>query len=386
MVSKALVVGAYQRKAEEIARQGIDLTVLVPPQWRDRRGQQRAERQHTTGYELRIVPVRFNGSFHWHYYPTLGQVLDEVQPDLLHMDEEPYNVATWLGLKAARRRGIAATFFTWQNLHRSYPPPFRWFEQDNYGMAPIAIAGNRSAAEVLRRKGYSGTIQTFPQFGVDPAIYQPAPPQSIPQATTNQPTGVIVSHTMPRPLQIGYAGGLLPEKGVDLLIRACAGLQGEWHLHIAGSGSEEGELRRLATAMECAGRATFHGRMGGGQMPDFYRTLDVLVLPSRTTPTWKEQFGRVLIEAMASEVTVVGSTSGEIPHVIGLAGLVFQEDRVESLRLALQQLINSPAERQRLAAAGRQRVLEQYTMAHIARETVRVYEQMLDASDLSTRD
>lgn len=391
MVSKALVVGAYQRKAEEIARLGIDLTVLIPPKWHDRRGQQHAERQHTEGYQLQIVPVRFNGSFHWHYYPTLSHVLDAVQPDILHMDEEPYNLATWMGLQAARRRGIPATFFTWQNLYRAYPPPFRWFEQANYRIAPIAIAGNRSAADVLRRKGYRGDVQIFPQFGVDPTIYHPAAPKRIPPNTPTQhstttntsaaataaPIIATGTHSPPRPMQIGYAGGLLPEKGVDLLVRACAELRGEWQLHLVGGGSETADLRKLATAMECAAQVTFHGRIESGQMPAFYRTLDVLVLPSRTTPSWKEQFGRVLIEAMASGVTVVGSSSGEIPHVLGLSGLIFPENSVEGLRVALQQLLNSPAERQRLAASGRQRVLDHYTMQHIARETVDVYTKLV---------
>ena len=49
MVSKALVVGAYQRKAEELARLGVELTVLIPPAWGDRRGRQAAERLYTDG-------------------------------------------------------------------------------------------------------------------------------------------------------------------------------------------------------------------------------------------------------------------------------------------------------------------------------------------------
>ncbi|MCB0186633.1 MAG: glycosyl transferase family 1, partial [Caldilineaceae bacterium] len=75
MVSKALVVGAYQRKAEVLARlgagRGLELTVLIPPAWRDRRGTQMAELRHTDGYTLRVIPLRFNGNFHLHYYPTL---------------------------------------------------------------------------------------------------------------------------------------------------------------------------------------------------------------------------------------------------------------------------------------------------------------------------
>ncbi len=115
-------------------------------------------------------------------------------------------------------------------------------------------------------------------------------------------------------------------------------------------------------------------------MPDFYRRLDVLALPSRTTPTWKEQFGRVLIEAMACGVPVVGSDSGEIPHVIGDAGLIFAEDDVAALRTHLQRLADDAVQRLHLGEMGRERVLARYTMARIAQETVAVYEQVAEAT------
>src|SRR5262245_46997474 len=117
MVSKALVVGAYQRKAEEIARLGVELTVLVPPAWGARRGRQSAAPVHVEGYRFEVIPLRLGGNFHLHYYPTLAQRLAELRPDLLHVDEEPYNLATYLGLAAAARQGIPALFFTWQNLY-----------------------------------------------------------------------------------------------------------------------------------------------------------------------------------------------------------------------------------------------------------------------------
>ena len=175
------------------------------------------------------------------------------------------------------------------------------------------------------------------------------------------------------PLSIGYAGGLVPEKGVDLILRACAGLAGDWRLTLAGAGEARAELERLAAALHSADHIRFAGRIGSGAMPQFYHELDVLVLPSRTRPNWKEQFGRVLVEAMACGVAVVGSDCGEIPQVIGDAGLVFAEENVVALREALQCLLDSPEERQRLAAAGRQRVLDHFTMQQIAEQTVAVY-------------
>jgi glycosyltransferase involved in cell wall biosynthesis len=111
-------------------------------------------------------------------------------------------------------------------------------------------------------------------------------------------------------------------------------------------------------------------------MPAFYRQLDVLVLPSRTRPHWEEQFGRVLIEAMACGTAVVGSTCGEIPHVMGDAGLIFPENDPHALAAQLTRLMRDEALRADLARRSRERVLAHYTQAQVAQETYEVYRQM----------
>ncbi|MEZ4580844.1 MAG: glycosyltransferase [Caldilineaceae bacterium] len=190
---------------------------------------------------------------------------------------------------------------------------------------------------------------------------------------TRRSSGLSPHRDEARPFTVGYAGGLLPEKGVDLLLRACARLTGDWRLRLAGEGSAQTQLVTLARDLGITGRVTFAGRIGSGAMPAFYHDLDVFVLPSRTTPSWKEQFGRVLIEAMACGVPVVGSASGEIPHVIGDAGLLFPEEDVAALHAHLATLAASPDARGILAEQGRARVLAHFTMAEIARRTVEVY-------------
>lgn len=369
LLSKALTVGAYQKKAEEIARLGVDLTVLTPPSWRDRRGTQRAERLHTDGYALRTIPLLFNGNFHLHWYPTLWRELGNLRPQVVHLDEEPYNLATFLGVRAALSVAARPLFFTWQNLHRAYPPPFRWFEQSVYRACACAIAGNADAAAVLRRKGYAGEVAVIPQFGVDPQIFSPTetvPAETAPAAPPAQPPA----------FHIGYAGGLLPEKGLDVLLRACAGLTGDWRLTLAGSGEAQADLQAQAAELGISSRMHLAQKLPSQAMPDFYRRLDVLVLPSRTRPNWKEQFGRVLIEAMACGVPVVGSDSGEIPNVIGDAGLIFPEGDVDGLQGHLQGLLTDRQTGQGLGTAGRERVLARFTMAQIARRTVEVYRRL----------
>ena len=358
MISKACVQGIYQRKLEEMAQHGLELTVAVPPGWRDERGWVPLERRYTAGYRLQVTPIGLNGSFHLHYYPRLKQLIDGIRPALVHIDEEPYNLAAWQAMRLARRVGARTLFFTWQNRVRRYPPPFSWFERYAYRRASYAIAGNRDAARVLRVKGYEGPLSVIPQFGVDPALYSRVQP----------PFETCV---------IGYVGRLVPEKGITDLLRAAAGLEGEWVVRLLGSGPERERLSDMANQLGIAERTFFDEQIPSLEVPSYLAQLHVLVLPSHTRPNWQEQFGRVLPEAMVSGVPVVGSDSGEIPNVIGDAGLIYPEGNVEALRAHLQALIGDRTLWGELAERGRERVLAHYTQAQVAAETVAVYRRLI---------
>jgi glycosyltransferase involved in cell wall biosynthesis len=378
MVSKALVVSAYRRKLEELARlPGIELTAIVPPGWRGRYDSASLERlppDGPDGYELLVEPIVFNGQHHLHFYPRLGRLLRRIRPDILHMDEEPYNFATWHALRAGEAVHARGLFFTWQNLPRRYPWPFRHFERANYGRAAHAIAGSEAAASVLRAKGYDGPLTVIPQFGIEPAVFRPASGRRAIDSRAEKEAALAAG----RGFVIGYAGRLVPEKGVDVLLRACAALPSHnWTVHIMGDGPERARLAALAESLGIAGQTTFLGRLPSDQAPDFYHALDALVLPSLTRPNWVEQFGRVLVEAMACEVPVIGSSSGEIPAVIGDAGLVCPEGDVSALAASIAFLEGKPEQRAELARRGRSRVLARFTHAQIASESLRVYRQML---------
>jgi glycosyltransferase involved in cell wall biosynthesis len=375
MLSKAVVVAAYQRKLEALARlPGVELVVLAPPAWRDSRGEIRLERTYTAGYDLMTTPIALNGHFHTHFYPQLSQALLAARPDLVHIDEEPYNVATWQALGWAARHDKPALFFTWQNLLRRYPPPFGWIERYSYRHSAHAIAGNQEARRVLLAKGYPGPVTVIPQFGIDPQLFD---------RSAQQP---LVPRSPQHRLTIGYAGGLVPEKGIDTLLRALAICQqpvGEadglpCRLLLAGSGQQQAELARLATQLGLDQHVAFLGRVGSTSMPAFFASIDALVLPSRTTPTWKEQFGRVLVEAMACQTPVIGSDSGEIPQVIGDAGLIFAEGDAQALASQLLRLSADSTLRAELARRGRARVLAHFTQERIAAATYQVYRQMLE--------
>lgn len=363
MVSKVCVVGAYQRKLEELAALGVELTVAVPPYWRDDAGRKLPlERRHTSGYELVVTPMALNGHFHLHLYPWLDRLMRRAKPDLLHMDEEPYNLATSHALWLAARDGVTSLFFSWQNLLRRYPPPFGWLERLAYGLAAGAIVGNREAGDVLRAKGFARPLWVIPQFGVDPDLFRPL--------RRERPPGGLFT--------IGFAGRLNPKtpKGADTLIEALAMVGDHLRLELLAWGPDEQRLRALAEAHGVGDRVRFRPGLPSSQMPAFYNDLDVFVLPSRTSPQWKEQFGRVLVEAMACGVPVVGSDSGEIPHVVGDAGLIFPEGNAAALADHLRALRDSPVQRRDLAARGRERVLALYTQRRIAEQTLEAYQAL----------
>jgi len=362
MITKALVVGAYQKKAEELARlPGVELTVAVPPLWKEGRHRIQLERTFVQGYDLRVEPMALNGNFHLHYYPGLGRLIREVRPQILHIDEEPYNLATFLAMRLAKQTGTSALFFTWQNIYRRMPPPFSLFERYNFATARWALAGSEGARDVLLKKGFNRPISVIPQFGVDPALYSPDGPV------------VAASAGDPRPLAIGYVGRMIPAKGLAVLLRAAYGLRGNWHLTFVGEGPYKDALRKTAAVCGITRKVSFIPYVKSEEVPAHLRGFDVLVLPSQTTRNWKEQFGRVLVEAMACGVPIIGSDSGEIPHVIGDAGLIFREGNAEDLSQLLGRMMHEPELRADLARRGRERVLQDYSQERIAQQTYEVY-------------
>jgi len=159
-------------------------------------------------------------------------------------------------------------------------------------------------------------------------------------------------------------------------------------VRLLGNGPERDRLIALADALGVSERVAFDRWIPSAEVPSYMRELHALVLPSHTLPNWREQFGRVLIEAMASGVPVIGSDSGEIPNVIGNAGLVFPEGDTDALRRHLQALMGDLKLWNRLSEGGRERVRAKFTQSQVAADTVNLYHAMMqrDRGVLHDRD
>lgn len=362
IVSKTFVYTTAQRQLEWIVRQpGIELTLITPDVWRSDDGRMlQFVPQFTEGYTYRCLPVRFNGKYHFYWYRGLWKTLAGVKPDLVHIDEEPYNPAGAQAQRAADRLGVPSVFVAWQNLYRDYPPPFRQIEHYGYSRTSHIIAGNPGAADVVRRKGYAGPLSTFSVHGVDPEIFSPRPRQRADDRFI-----------------VGYLGRLVLYKGTGVLIEALRGMPDRCRLRFIGSGPDEGELRRLAERAELANRVEFMPAVATTDVPRVLAELDALALPSLSQPNWTEQFGRVLVEAMSCQVPVVGSDAGLIPDVVGDSGLIVPEGNAERLRSALVELAENPRLRDELGRRGRERVIARFTQEQVARRLAAVYEDAL---------
>ena len=241
-------------------------------------------------------------------------------PDLVHVEEEPWSVAASRIIRLCRARGVPTTLFTWQNILGYSRWPLSELRRTTARAADGWVAGNRVAADLLRGLDVRKPLVVLPQLGIDP----PAPRR-------NCRHGVAI--------QIGYVGRLVPEKGVDDLIAAFSKLnQAEATLSIIGDGPHRRPLEELADYLDVGARVHFTGAVSHGDVVSELQRLDILVLPSRTTSRWVEQFGHVLVEGMAAGTAVVGSDSGAIPDVIGAGGLVFPEGDRDALRGILDEL------------------------------------------------
>ncbi|NMP20866.1 glycosyltransferase family 4 protein [Sulfobacillus harzensis] len=367
MISKACVTASYRSKIAYMHQMAdMEMGLVVPDHWANLPFEPDSADE---AYPIYKLPIPFNGKNHFHWYPKLTRIIRDFKPDLVHIDEEHYSFVTWQGVRAARKLGVPSLFFTWQNIYKRYPLPFSAIEQDVFRGTRGAIAGNQDAEQVLRKKGYTKPVTVVPQFGTDLALFGPRDRQALRR-----------QYNFGQSFVVGYVGRLIEDKGIgDLLasIRPVLQKNSDVGLLIVGTGPYDAQIRDWADGNGLAKQVTRLPWVSSDAMGDVMNLMDVLVLPSRTTARWKEQFGRVLTEAMASHDVVIGSDSGEIPNVIGDAGLVFPEGDVPQLTEAIRRVLQDDALRATLAQRGAERVRDHFTQEAIAAKTCAFYRDLL---------
>ena len=365
-IAHSYCVELNRRLPQELARRGDwDVTAVAPARFRGDFG------WHTTtitGDEpCRVVPVpvRFGRRVHTMLYGgELARLLQEPW-DVVHCWEEPY-VASAAQIASATKLRVPLVFATFQNIVKRYPPPFNWIERSAMRRADGLIAFGHTARRALDERGWQQPARTIPP-GVDVARFKPDP------ARRERVRGSL-GWTDGTPV-VGFLGRFVPEKGLTVLTTALDRLKTPWRALFVGSGPLESNLR--AWSRQYGDRVRVQNGVSHDEVPAYLNAMDLLCAPSQTTPRWREQFGRMLIEGFASGVPVVASNSGEIPHVVGDAGVIVGERDQLAWTDAIEALIADSARRDDLARRGRERAETVYAWPVVARQHLNFFSDLM---------
>ncbi len=335
----------------------VTVKLVVPSRWYQFGRWLEAEPPTDPGIQVAPLPVRMHhagpASWYLHVYPGLRREIRDFAPDVIHLWEEPWSLVALHATLLARRYRTALVFEVDQNILKRLPAPFEWIRRYVLRRTDLILARSNDATAVVRACGYTGPAMPI-GYGVDESVFRPA--------------GERARNTR---LQLGYVGRLVVEKGLDDVVDALAQARSDVAFTILGEGPHEAALRARATTAGVADRIVFRPWAEPEQVAEFLRGLDVLVLPTRTTPSVREQFGRVIIEAQACGTPVIGSTSGAIPDVIGAGGWVIPECDPVALADLLDRLAANPSEIAACRTAGLANVVSRFTYDAVAADLAR---------------
>ncbi|MGI9064971.1 MAG: glycosyltransferase family 4 protein [Pyrinomonadaceae bacterium] len=341
----------------------VDLEVVTTPRWREAE----MEVEATPDDLFSVHTARTYLSKHiqlFAYDPgPIVAALRRHRPHLIDLSHEPYSVACAEVLTLCGWFAPTAPIVMHvnQNIFHRYPPPFNWLEQRAFKRVSAAYVCSKTVSDVLRAKGFDKPTPLI-TYGVNLKDF--CPRAEVRNGTARKPT-------------IGFIGRMSPGKGLPVLADALVKLKNEdWQVLLIGDGSEREQFERRLADHDLLDRAQFTGAISYNLVSRYFDQMDVLVIPTQTTKRVREQFGRVIVEAMASGVPVIGSTCGAIPEVIGDAGLVFKEGDADALASALRQTLSDKGLCERMSRAGLARV-QQYSWERVAEKTYQLYQQVL---------
>lgn len=372
-IAHSYVIANNRRLAHQMAIQGRgewEVTAVAPDYFHGGNDLRPAHLEPQPDEPCPVVSVRANLTKRVHIF-TYGRALRRLLRrgwDVVHCWEEPYilvggQIARWTP------RDTKLVYRTAQSLNKRYPPPFNWVER--YSMRRAAgwiCSGSLVEQNLTPRRGYTGLPRRRIPLGVDLDQFRP---DAAAGSAIKQQLGWAESG----PPVVGYLGRLVPEKGLTVLTEALDRAKQPWRALFVGAGPMQGQLETWAARH--GDRIRICTDVKHAYVPPYLNAMDILAAPSQTAPNWKEQFGRMLTEAFASGVAVIGSDSGEIPYVIEEAGLVVPEKDVDGWAAALDRLLADGDLRRDFAARGRDRAERLYSLNAVARQHLDFFDELI---------
>ncbi len=359
-----------QPRAESLgAIPGVELCLLTPDRWFNYGKWRHPDLPVSPSYRMEVgrvaLPWVRGAQYYLHYYPGLARLLKSFRPDVIDIWEEPWGLVSAQTCRL-RNRLLPRTRIvteTEQNVDKHVPGPFEFFRSYTLRNADYAVGRSAEAIDVLRCKGYHGPAEVVGN-GVDAGLFH-----RMDRDTCRRALG-LDGYT------VGYVGRLVEEKGLLDLVDALEYCPNSVKLLMVGAGPMQPVLEARAHALGRESQLSILPSRSLEELPEMMNSLDVLALPSRTTARWKEQFGRVIIEAHACGIPVIGTCSGAIPEVVDRGGWIVPERNPRALAAALVGCTASPGHGRDLGDLGSRQVETRYTWECIASRMHAIYRRL----------
>lgn len=217
------------------------------------------------------LPCVNEGNLVDYTFPDFSEVVEEIKPDLIYAQAEPFSRMANIAFLEAKQRNLPFVIFTWENIRSFQEPAINKLLNQSDGI----ICGNRDAFKLILTDERKKRMHIIPQVGIDLNYFKP---MDIPKTTT-----------------VLYVGRKTTEKGINVIVSTCS------QLHI--------ELKIISGVDYL-------------ELPKIYNEAEVFVSLPIDTPFWKEQSGSYTnIEAMACGIPVITTNCGAIPEYLKEAAL-----------------------------------------------------------------
>lgn len=336
-----------------------ELTLIVPAHLQLSSGQRIAS-EPATNDDPRIVTLTLTGrNPRIYFYQQLIAELDFLKPDIILLENDPVSRLGIQLAKWARRSGARIICQTYENLKRDLVTTVRmqgWKSVPknlaitalNHVMSKFVdglLVVNHESERIFQQYGYRNLTRV--PLGYDPRVFFVS--QKI-RGEYRMKLGI-----GPDSVLIAFFGRLVRQKGVHILIHALKDLKSfNWtllldHIH----DSENDYVRYIQSLIKEFGledRVKYF-EADHFEIANYMRAADIMVSPSITTPSFKEQYGRAVQEAMACGCACLVSDSGHLKDLVADGSLVFREGDVVMLSTKIKALIADTVQRSSIGTA-----------------------------------
>lgn len=363
VVSHACVTAINRLPYARLAALGWSVEIATAVELKDAEISRRADPPRPGDPPMHYLPLTGVNARLWHFV-GLRELIARLRPRIILADYDPGSrVVLEVGLFTAGR-DVKIAAVTYDNILRSIPLEFRRSPGAGLRAAgALALAQlarpvvdhvwvlSKDSEAVMRQLGFGNRVSRIP-LGFDPVQFRPDP---VARARVRAQLGL-------RETTFAYFGRVVPDKGAHLLVEALHKLRGRpWQL-LLDRFSEYAhpyarELSNLIARLGLTDRVVYFDA-NHDEIAQYINAADVVVMPSQTSPRFKEQYGRVAAEAMACGRLVMVSDCGALPELVADAGIVIRQDELSHLDRYLALVLDDPSLPAQYAERARRRAMD----------------------------